>query len=168
MKSILVLYSYHHGNTQKVAQAIGEVLDAPIVKPHQTDPYQLSAYDLVGFGSGIYHDTLHKTLLDLAGKLPQVVGGRAFIFSTTGAPAFAVNAGEISDYIAQAHVPLREALQSKGYTILDEFCCAGHNTNAFLRVFGGLNKGRPNADDLGRAEAFARRLVQTASPAHTH
>jgi flavodoxin len=44
--------------------------------------------------------------------------------------------------------------------ILDEFGCAGLNTNKFLRLFGGINKGRPDAEDLKHAEEFARKLKQ--------
>jgi hypothetical protein len=49
---------------------------------------------------------------------------------------------------------------AKGYKIVDEFGCVGFNTNSFLRFFGGLNKGRPNAEDLKRAEDFALGLTQ--------
>jgi len=53
---------------------------------------------------------------------------------------------------------LREKLKAKGYLIIDEFICAGFNTNSFLKLFRGINKGRPNANDLKRAEEFARKL----------
>jgi hypothetical protein len=36
--------------------------------------------------------------------------------------------------------------------------CPGFNTNSFLKFFGGINKGRPNANDLKRAEEFAMNL----------
>jgi len=36
--------------------------------------------------------------------------------------------------------------------------CPGFNTNSFLKFFGGINKGRPNASDLKRAEEFAKKL----------
>jgi hypothetical protein len=36
----------------------------------------------------------------------------------------------------------------------------GHNTNSFLKVFGGINKGRPNAEDLRHAEEFAQNLKE--------
>ena len=44
--------------------------------------------------------------------------------------------------------------------IVDEFTCTGFNTNSFLKLFGGINKGRPNADDLKHAEEFAQKLKQ--------
>jgi len=53
---------------------------------------------------------------------------------------------------------LKEKLQMKGYTIVDEFICPGFNTNSFLKLFGGINKGRPNAEDLKHAETFAKNL----------
>jgi flavodoxin len=41
---------------------------------------------------------------------------------------------------------------------VDEFICPGFNTNVFLKYFGGINKGRPNAEDFKRAENFAEKL----------
>ncbi len=160
MKSLLVVISIHHNNTRKIANAMAKVLDAQIKKPRDINPEELQKYDLVGFGSGIYGAKHHKTLLDLADKLPQVTNKKAFIFSTCGAPAFAVDGGHVDEYIVKFHLPLREKLQSKGYMIFDEFCCAGWNTNSFLKLFGGINKGRPNAEDLRRAEEFAHNLKQ--------
>jgi len=158
MKSLLVLCSVHHHNTEKIANVFADVLGAEVRTPQQIDPEELQVVDLVGFGSGIYHDKHHKALLDLADRLPQVTGGRAFIFSTCGIPAFALDGGHVDDYLVEIHAPLREKLQSKGYTIVDEFTCPGWNTNKFLKLFGGINKGRPNAEDLKRAEEFAQRL----------
>lgn len=154
MASLLVLFSYHHRNTEKIANIFAKVLDAQIRTPRQVEPEELRQYSLVGFGSGIYGGKHHDALLDLADKLPQVSDRKAFIFSTYGGPANA-------EYLGKNHSQLRERLQSKGYIIVDEFCCPGLNTNSFLRHFGGLNKGRPNAEDLRRAEEFAQRLRQS-------
>jgi flavodoxin len=158
MITLLILYSYHHMNTEKVAKAMGEVLDAQIKTPSKVDPKELGEYDLVGFGSGIYGSKHHKSLLSLADKLPQITDGKAFIFSTSGAPASALEGGHLDDYIVKAHAHLKKKLQSKGYMIVDEFMCAGWNTNSFLKLFGGINKGRPNAQDLENARDFAARL----------
>ena len=51
-------------------------------------------------------------------------------------------------------------MESKGYRIVDEFQCKGFNTNSFMRFFGGMNKGRPNAKDLKNAEECAQKLKQ--------
>ena len=150
MKTLLVLYSYHHMNTEKVAKVMAKVLNAQIKTPQQVDPKELEQYDLVGFGSGIYGEKHHRSLLDLADKLPQVANKKAFIFSTSAIMG--------KDKVANDHLQLREKLQSKGYMIVDEFACKGFNTNSFLKYLGGMNKGRPNAEDLKHAEEFARNL----------
>jgi flavodoxin len=154
VKALLVLYSYHNHNTEKIAVAMAEVLGAAIRTPAQVTPEELLAYDLVGFGSGIYSAKHHQTLLDLADKLPPAGGKRAFIFSTCGVPAF----GFSDDFMKKNHARLREELQARGYVIAGEFGCVGWNTNSFLRLFGGLNKGRPDGGDLERAKEFALRL----------
>jgi flavodoxin len=67
---------------------------------------------------------------------------------------------EFTRYVTENHSTLRDKLQSKGYMIVDEFSCAGFNTNSYLKLFGGINKGRPNAEDLKHAEEFALNLKQ--------
>lgn len=152
MKSLLIVFSFHHNNTQKIANVIAEVLDAKILTSREINPEELQKYDLVGFGSGIYSAKHHRTLLDLADKLPQVTDCKSFIFST------AALTGEKK--LTKDHSTLKEKLQSKGYVIVDDFQCKGFNTNSFMRFFGGMNKGRPNAEDLQRAKEFAESLNQ--------
>jgi flavodoxin len=152
MNSLLVLFSYHHHNTEKIAVVFAEVLDAQIKTPKQVNPEALRNYDLLGFGSGIYSAKHHKSILALADLLPQVTEKNAFIFSTS---ALTGEAKRTKD-----HSTLRQKLKSKGYTIVDEFQCKGFNTNSFMRFFGGMNKGRPNNEDLKHAEEFALKLKQ--------
>lgn len=157
MKSILVLISYHHKNTEKIAKVFAKVLDAQIKKPQQISIEELSEYGLIGFGSGIYDQKHHKYILDLADKLPEAVNRKVFIFSTSGiSRKFALKYPKDID---DPHKPLKEKLSSKGYIIVDEFNCAGWNTNSFLKLFGGLNRGKPNAEDLKNAEEFAQNLL---------
>jgi len=150
MKSLIIVHSYHHNNTQKVAQAMAKVLDAEVKSPQQTAPDELKQYDLVGFGSGIDSDKHYQVLLDFADILPQLADKNVIIFSTSGLT------GE--EKRAKDHSALREILQSKGCRIVGEFQCRGFNTNSFLRFFGGMNKGRPDAEDLKHAEEFALKL----------
>jgi len=152
MKSLLVCFSYHHNNTEKIANVFARVLNAQIKTPQQTNPEELQEYDLVGFGSGIDSGKHYQVLLDFADKLPHVTNKKAFIFSTAGITG--------KEKVAGDHSALRERLQSKGYVIVDEFGCSGFNTNSFLKFFGGMNKGRPNAEDLRHAEEFAQKLRQ--------
>ena len=150
MRTLLVLVSYHHRNTDKIARILADVLDAPIRSPKDIRSNFIQEYDLIGFGSGIYDGMHHKELLDLAERLPCTEDKRAFLFSTSAI----VN----DDKVAKDHSALRNILQMKGYMIVDEFACKGFNTNSFLKYFGGMNKGRPNQEDLELAEKFAKNL----------
>ncbi len=150
MKTLLVVISIHHKNTEKVANVFSRILDAQIVAPQQVNSEKLQEYDLIGFGSGIYDEKHHRGLLDLADRLPKVRNRKAFLFSTSG----------ITSMADRFHTPLREKLQSKGYMIVGEFNCHGFNTNSFLKYFGGMNKGRPNVEDLTNAEEFAKNLMK--------
>jgi flavodoxin len=150
VKTLLIVYSYHHNNTFKIAEVFAKVLDAQIKTPQQANLQEIQEYDLVGFGAGIDSGKHYKPLLDLADTLPQVTNKKAFIFSTSAIQ------GE--DKVAKDHSRLREELQSKGYLIVGEFSCKGFNTNSFLKYFGGMNRGRPNAEDLKNAEEFAQKV----------
>jgi flavodoxin len=158
LKCLLIVYSYHHNNTQKVAEAMAKVLDAEIRTPQQTNPEELQKYDLVGFGSGIDTGKNYPELLNFASKLPQAANKKAFVFSTSGMPISVSGQQRLEEYTSKCHTTLKETLQSKGYTIDDKFGCSGFNTNKFLKYFGGLNKGRPNSEDLKHAEEFASKL----------
>jgi flavodoxin len=157
-KALLIVYSYHHMNTEKVANVFAKVLGAQVKTPQQTDPGDLGGYDLIGIGSGIDSGQHYKELLDFADALPRVAGKKAFIFSTNGAPASLFSESMSRDQMAKDHSLIKDKLQAKGYTIVGEFSCPGFNTNSLLKHIGGLNKGRPNDEDLKRAEEFARGL----------
>ncbi len=151
MKTLIICFSYHHKNTEKIASVFAKTLEAEVKAPAQVDPNTLGDYDLLGFGSGIAFGKHYKDLLDLADKLPQISDKKAFIFSTSG------QTGKTNKF----HQKLREELMSKGFTILKEFNCAGFDTYGALKIFGGIQKGHPDEEDLKQAEAFALSLKQS-------
>ena len=149
MKKIIVYVSYHHKNTEKVAKIFAATLKASMKRPEQVDPNDIPGYDLVGFGSGIYFFRHHRRLLKFARSLPQVSNKKAFMFSTSGAKKVSV---------IRRHAPLKKILESKGFEIVGEFNCPGFDSFGLSKLIGGLNKGRPNGDDLKNAQAFAEKL----------
>ena len=157
MKSMIVLCSWHHNNTRKVAEAIADVIRADIKNPAETDEEDFKNYDLIGFGSGIDSGKHYRELLDFADKLPPSKDRRCFIFSTSAIYS--------EEKTVKDHARLRETLLSKGYRIEGEFSCPGFNTNSFLKYFGGMNKDRPNAGDLQNARKFAGEIRQPAEHA---
>jgi flavodoxin len=151
MKSIIIVFSYHHKNTEKIAIEISKILNANVITPSEVEFHELLSYDLIGFGSGIYSAKHHETVLSLAEKLPSVSEKKAFLFST----------GAMSNKrkMLEDHSELSNILKAKGFEIIDNFQCRGFNTNSFMKYLGGMNRGRPNAEDLDNAKAFAEGLL---------
>ncbi len=146
MRTLIILKSIHKKNTEKIAKAISEVIHAAIVSPQSVDHDLIDKYDLIGFGSGIYMWKHHKSLFDLVNSLPNMKGKKAFIFSTSGV-------GKTS-----LHFSLKKKLKEKGFVILDEFSCKALDMYGPFKLIGGLNKGRPNEEDLKKAKEFAHKL----------
>jgi flavodoxin len=149
MKTLIICTSVHHQNTKQVATVMAEVLEADLVTVDQAQSCPLAEYDLIGFGSGIYFMKHHKTLLRFDETLPEFTGKRAFIFSTSGEGRTGL------------HAALRELLVDRGFSIAGEFSCEGWDTFGPMKLIGGINKGRPDAEDLEAARVFARGLKDT-------
>ncbi len=105
----------------------------------------LTLYDVVGFGSGIYNGRFHQNMYQLIAKFSNQKGKKAFLFSTTGSMS----------YSARAHEQFKTELQGKGFKVIGEFSCPGFDTALSSE---GINRGRPNAEDLKNAEKFAQAI----------
>lgn len=146
MPTLIVCASKEHGNTREVAEAIAGVLDCDVVAPEEFDPERIGDHDRIGFGSGIRFGKPYRELLELIDRIPEQTGRRAFIFSTSGFGWL------------WWHSTLRKRLEAKGFTLHGEYCCKALDTMGMLRLFGGVNKGRPNDEDLADARRFASKL----------
>jgi flavodoxin len=154
-RAVMILVSAPGGSTEKVARAIAAALGARVISPAEAKDSDLSACVIMGFGSGIVDQKHHEALLSFVDTLPPQEGRKAFIFSTSGVSRQFALKHDIDD----PHTPLRRKLVEKGFAIAGEFNCAGFNANSFWKLIGGMNKGRPNQEDLAQAEVFARGLV---------
>jgi flavodoxin len=164
---LIVLFTTENSSTEKIATAIGRVLDADVKSPQQVDPQNIEKYDLIGFGSGIFDQKHHVKLLEFAEIIPSVLGNNAFIFSTSGVARDSLlkkdgTPKRKNKSFTDPHIELRNKLLSKGFTLVGEFNCVGFNDNSFLKLFGGMNKGRPNENDLKLAEEFAKNIINNA------
>ncbi len=152
MKAVIVCASVSHGNTRRVAEAMGQILSARVVEPGQVDPAELSACDLVGFGSGIFSGRFHPRLREFVRsveRVERVERRRAFVFATSGLP---------EPGFRPFTRPLARGLEQKGFEVVGTFSCRGFDTWLPFRLVGGINKARPDAGDLAAAHTFAQGL----------
>ncbi|MET9509567.1 flavodoxin family protein [Streptomyces flavidovirens] len=154
MKAVIVCASVSHGNTRRVADTMAPLLGAKVVAPEEADLGELVGADLVGFGSGVFYSRLHPRLTDFVKALPTG-RGRAFVFATSGLPEIPV---------APFTRPLVQLLEGKGFDVAGSFSCRAFDTWAPFKIVGGINKQRPNVEDLAAARVFAERLRDERGP----
>lgn len=149
MKTLIIYASVHKKNTEKIALEISKNLEAKIVQFHEFNE-NLDDYDLIGFGSGVYLAKFHKGLISLVKSFKKLDNKKAFIFSSAGMKKNLM--------LNRSHRHFKKLLNNQGFVVIDEFSCLGHDEYALLKLFGGINKGRPNNQDLLEAKKFALSL----------
>lgn len=141
MKTAIIYYSKHHGNTKKILDAIAAKNDVTLIQVTENPMKNLSAYDRIGFASGIYYSKFQKSVLEYASKhMPE--GKETFFIYTYGAK---------KDGYTKA---ITEAVKKHHAKILGEFGCYGFNTFGPFKLIGGIAKGHPDKTDMDNALAF--------------
>ena len=146
MKVLIIYHSEHHQNTEKIARAMAAKIGADLKEAREVRAEDINNYEIIGFGSGVYNGRFHKDLLEIIDKIPHQDSKKVFIFSTTGSLS----------YSRLAHDRFSPLLLDKGFKIIGEFSCPGFDT-ALTRE--GINKGRPNEQDLENAEKFIQDIL---------
>lgn len=144
-KCLIIYYSYHHGNTKKVAEAMAEACGAELCPVKEAGAKNLDGYEIIGLGAGIDRGRHYKPLVDAAEKL-DLKGRNVFVFSTSGMGNKNYN------------TPLIQQLEGKGAVVAGSFACRGYDT-IVLRLIGGIAKGHPDAGELEAAKTFAKSMV---------
>lgn len=142
MKTAFIYYSKHHANTKKLLYAIAARHDdVDLYDVTENKPVDLSGYDRVGFASGIYYSKFQKSVIQFAkNNLPD--GMKTFFIYTCGTK---------KDGYTKA---ITEAVNAHNAVILGEYGCLGFNTFGPFKLFGGMAKGHPNADDMENVVKF--------------
>lgn len=145
MKTAIVYYSKHHGNTKKLLDAIAQKNDVTLIDVTSNPTTDLSGYDAVGFASGIYYSKFQKTLLKYAETyMPE--GKQTFFIYTYGAK---------KDGYTKA---ITEAVKKRNAKIIGEYGCYGFNTFGPFKLIGGIAKEHPDKTDIDNAISFYKGL----------
>ncbi len=132
---VAVRYHSRGGNTKKVAEAIARAAGAearPVSEP------LAEGVDILFFGTAPYGFDVDDEAKDFIRGIGVPVG-RVVLFSTSAMVK------SIRKYVEKPFADKKIPIAG------EEFSCRGE--------FAMLHRGRPSADDLGEAEAFARRVV---------
>ena len=131
MKTAIVYYSEHHGNTKKLLDAIAAEHDVILINVTKQPKVDLSGFDRIGLASGIYYGGFAKQMLAFAHEcLPQ------------GAAK-----GEYRKTI-------RQVLEEKHCREIGAYWCRGFDTFGPFKLVGGVAKDHPTAEEIKAAVDF--------------
>ena len=146
MKTAIVYYSKHHGNTKKLLDAIAADDDlVKLIDVTEQPDADLSQYDRVGLASGIYFSSVAKQVSAFAEKhLPE--NKDVFYIYTHGAPVGGFLNG------------IRTVVKAKNCREIGKYHCLGFDTFGPFGKIGGIAKGHPSEKDIAKAVEFYRML----------
>ena len=145
MKTAVVYYSKHHGNTKKLLDAIARENEVTLIDVTSQPEAVLSGYDRIGFASGIYYSSFAKQILTFAeDHLPE--GKDVFYIYTHGAPG--------GNFLKA----IREIAEKKHCRELGEYRCQGFDTFGPFKLVGGIAKGHPTVEEIKGAVEFYQEL----------
>jgi len=154
MKSLIVYCSEYKNNTGKIARIFAEKTGCELINIRDVSDINIENYNLIGFGSGVYRESLSPKVFRLVDKL-NLKAKNVFVFSTSGVGMKFYNNSLI------------KLLESKGAINKGSFACkgsfnAGDFTNKKLfDIMGRLSQGHPNDRDFKKAERFIVRVLDS-------
>ncbi len=147
MKTAIVYYSMHHGNTKKLIDAIAEVGDVTLIDVTKQSAYDLGSFDFIGFASGIYYQKYSEKVLEFARhNLPD--SKKVFFIYTYGIKR---------DSYTSA---IQAAVEKKHAKVMGAYGCKGFDTFGPFKFVGGIAKGRPGEDDIVGAVQFFKKMTK--------
>lgn len=145
MKTAIVYFSTHHGNTKKLVEAIADRNDVTLIDVTKTPSADLTAFERIGFASGIYFSSFSKQILKFASDC-LAEGKEVFFINTCGNPL-----GMYFDAI-------RKITEKKNCRELGRYQCLGFDTFGPFKLVGGIAKGHPTNEEIEGAVKFYESL----------
>ncbi len=146
MRTAIVYYSQHHGNTKKLLDAISDAdITVTLINAAEKIEVDLRDYDRIGLASGIYYSSFAKPMLNFASvNLPAQKP--VFFIATCGSPR--------KNYFDE----IKQLAKSRDCTDLGSYLCTGFDTFGPFKLIGGLKKGHPTEEEIQGAVDFYRNL----------
>ena len=145
MTTAIVYYSQHHGNTKKLLDAIAAQAEVTLINVVEDKDADLTAFDRVGFASGIYYGSFARQLLAFAeARLPA--GKDVFFLNTCGK--------QTGTYFNA----IRRIAEAKQCRELGAYQCLGFDTFGPFKLVGGIAKGHPSEEEIAAAVSFYQSL----------
>jgi flavodoxin len=156
MKSLIIYCSDYKQNTEKIARIFADKVGSDLknIKDlKEINELNLENYNFIGFGSGVYKESMSPKVFKLVEKL-DLKGKNVFVFSTSGMGMKFYNKRLI------------HLLESKGAINKGSFSCKGNfkaseftNVKIF-NIMSKLSQGHPSDKDKKKAEKFIIKVTE--------
>jgi flavodoxin len=153
MKSLVIYYSTYKNHTEQVAELFAEKMKADILNLKKTKDINIDNYDLIGFGSGVYMESMTPKIFACVEQL-NLKSKDAFVFSTSGAGMRYYNN------------KLIKLLEAKGASCKGSFACKGSFVGKDFsdkKIFDFMSRfaiGHPNDKDFRKADEFIKKVLR--------
>lgn len=154
MKSLIIYCSNYKNNTEKIAQIFSEKTDSKLINVNNVTDVDIENYNLIGFGSGVYKESLSPKLFRLVEKM-DLRGKNVFVFSTSGVGMKFYNKKLIKILVTKGAVNIG-SFACKGSFVAQEF-----TTNKLFDIIGRLSQGHPNDRDFKEADRFIGKVIDS-------
>ena len=144
-KVIIFMQSYSCMNTKLLLDnSTKKFPNIEIIPLPNEEKIDVSAYDLIGFASGIYYWDFGKEIYKHIEKIKGLEGKNIFVLYTAGSPK-------------EGHsLKPKDAIEKKGGKLVAGFGCRGSSKGGIGGFFSGLFgvKERPDENDFKECETF--------------
>ncbi|MBE6053973.1 MAG: flavodoxin [Clostridium sartagoforme] len=152
MKTLIIYCSEYKKNTEKVVGIFKEKTNCDLMNVKNFKEINLDNYDLIGFGSGVYMESLSPKLFKLIDKL-DLKGKKVFVFSTSGVGMKYYNNKLIKELISKG------AINKGSFACKGSFIAKDFSDNKVFDIIGKLSKGHPNNKDFKKSEKFFMKII---------
>ncbi len=147
MKTVVIYASTPHGNTKKVAEYMAKIITADLIDITQNQNPDITAYDIIGFASGIYFHSFHENIKKYISNTVFNKNQKIFLVDTCGVAYI--------DYTKE----IKKLLKQKNVECVGSFQCRGYDTYGIFGKLGGIAKGHPSQQELKKAEIFIKNII---------
>lgn len=144
-RTVILYRSKHHGNTKKLVDALvaahPEIDTIDVATLGKEEYPDLSPYHIIIVGSGIYYTKFDKDVLRVCDHCLRDGDNVIGLMTYGGAAKF--NGGDLDG-----------VCRMKMATLMCTYGCPGFDTFGPYKLVGGMNKGRPNQEDIDGAIEF--------------
>jgi len=147
MKTCICYKSSHHQNTLKLLEAIKKDNNVDLIDVLKEPNKDISNYDVIGIASGIVYSKYYKEVIKFVNdNLPQ--NKKVFFIHTAGDPRKNQNKS------------VKDIADSRNCITIGTYFTKGFDTYGPFKLIGGINKERPNDEDIQGAINFYKNITK--------